>query len=136
MESRETQETGNNYNAATSNDNNDEYNLDNISVEIYPSNGRVSEINRHREEKKTCPYYTEQPRSQTMGGLNGYNQNPQNQFATNANEYQFDDLFNFNEPVQPGGDANYYATYAKPENYRNPFDDAKSLYMDNRAPKF
>jgi hypothetical protein len=136
LESREGQEAGNNYEAPAANDNNDEYNLDDVPLEIYPSNGRVSEINSRREEKKTYPYYTEQPRSQTMGGVGSYGQNPQNQFATNANEYQFDDLFNFNEPAQPAGDANYYATYAKPKNYKNPFDDAQSLYMDNRAPQF
>lgn len=133
LSSREAKE-GNNSPPTDSNPNNDEYNLDDVPLEIYPSNERVSEINFRQEEKKNNAYYTEQPRSQTIGGANGFVQNPQNQFATNAAEYHFDDLFDLNGPAKPAEESNYYATYAKPENYKNPFDDAQSQYVS--LPRF
>lgn len=135
MESREAQEGPENCPPAAS-DNNDEYNLDEVPLEIYPSNERVSDINPRREEKKNSLYYTEQPRSQTMGGAGNVGQGAQSQFSTNAGEYHFDDLFDLGGPAKAAEQPDYYATYAKPENYRNPFDDAQSLYMDGRAQKF
>lgn len=104
----------------------DEYNLDEIPLDIYPSAERASVIDTRNEEIKAS-YFTQQPRSQTIGAFQP-TQNVPSQFSTNSETQQenyFDCLFELNEPTNVcGGQPNYYATYNRPEVIKNPFDNA------------
>lgn len=110
----------------------DEYNLDDIELDIYPANKRISEPVCKYEEAKEPSYFNEKPKRQTMNDLNNYRQNQCLTTYETQPEVNFDNLFYNEGPSRFNRESpDYYATYNKPiSNDSFAFDDIKSTYTE------
>ena len=88
----------------------DEYNLDDIELEIYPANKRISEPVHKYEEAKDPSYFYEKPKRQTMNDLNNYRQNQCLTTYATPPEVHFDTLFYHEDPSRFNREShnNYY----------------------------